>query len=78
VEDQLGSVEVSKRADLVVVRGNPLEDIKATRDIRMVLKDGVVHDPETLLRSAEGGIGPRGPDDHADWELTIQPLRAVE
>ena len=44
----------------------------------MVLKDGVVHDPETLLRSAEDGIGPRGPDDHADWELTIQSLRAVE
>jgi len=78
VEDQLGSVEVSKRADLVVVRGNPLEDIKAARDIRMVLKDGVAYDPETLLRSAEDGIGPRGPDDHADWELTIQSLRAVE
>ena len=78
VEDQLGSVEVGKRADLVVVRGNPLEDIKAARDIRMLLKDGVVHDPETLLRSAEDGIGPQGPDDHADWELTIQSLRTVE
>jgi imidazolonepropionase-like amidohydrolase len=78
VGDQLGSVEVNKRADLVVVRGNPLEDIKAARDIRMVLKDGVAHDPETLLRSAVDGIGPQGPDDHARWELKIQPLRGAE
>ena len=28
-----------------------------------------------LLASAEGKIGPSGPDDHADWELTVQPLR---
>jgi len=75
VEDQLGSVEVSKRADLLVVRGNPLKDIKAARDIRIVVQDGVVHDPETLLRSAIDGIGPHGPDDHGDWELTVQPFR---
>jgi hypothetical protein len=34
-----------------------------------------VHDPETLLRSAQGKIGPAGPDDHADWELQLKPLR---
>ena len=75
IADRLGSVEPGKLADLVVVRGNPFDDIRAARDIRFVVKDGVVHDPQTLLRSAEGKIGPVGPDDHADWELRVKPLR---
>ena len=75
VEDRLGSVEPGKIADLVIVRGNPLDDIKAARDIRVVVKEGVAHDPEALLLSAEGKIGPKGPDDHVDWELKIKPLR---
>jgi hypothetical protein len=27
------------------------------------------------LQSAEGKIGPTGPDDHGDWELELRPLR---
>ena len=75
IEDKLGSVEPGKLADLFVVSGNPVDDIKAARNVRFVIKDGVVHDPEVLLRAAEGKIGPVGPDDHADWELRIRPLR---
>jgi imidazolonepropionase-like amidohydrolase len=75
VDDRLGSIEAGKLADLYVARGNPLDDIKAARDIRVVVKDGIANEPEALLRSAEGKIGPTGPDDHADWELEIRPLR---
>jgi imidazolonepropionase-like amidohydrolase len=75
VEEKLGSIEVGKLADLVVVKGNPLADIKTARNIRYVIKAGEVHDPEALLRSAQGKIGPAGPDDHADWELQLRPLR---
>ena len=78
IEDKLGSVESGKLADLVVVSGNPVANIKAARNVRFVVKHGVVHDPEMLLRSAEGKIGPVGPDDHASWELQISPLRENE
>ncbi len=58
-----------------MVRGNPLADSEVARDIRIVIKDGVSFDPEELLKSAEGKIGPTGPDDHADWELELRALR---
>ena len=76
IADRLGSLEVGKLADLVVVSGDPLNDIKVVRNIRLVVKEGVIHDPKTLLLSAEGRIGPAGPDNHADWTLEVKPLRA--
>ena len=75
VADRLGSIEAGKLADLYVARGNPLDDIKAARDIRLVVKDGVAYEPAALLRSAEGRIGPTGPGDRADWELEIRSLQ---
>ena len=75
IDDRVGSIEPGKLADLYVVRGNPLDDIKVARDIRFVIRDGIAYDPEELLQSAEGKIGPKGPDDHADWELELRPLR---
>jgi imidazolonepropionase-like amidohydrolase len=75
VDDRLGSIEAGKLADLYVVRGNPLGDIKVARDIRFVFRDGVAHDPVELLHSAEGKIGPTSRYDHADWELQHRALR---
>jgi imidazolonepropionase-like amidohydrolase len=40
--DQLGTVESGKLADLIVVGNNPLEQIESLRDLRLVLKEGVV------------------------------------
>jgi hypothetical protein len=39
-EDQIGSIEKGKNADLLVVRGNPAENISDTRNIVHVIKDG--------------------------------------
>jgi imidazolonepropionase-like amidohydrolase len=42
VQDQIGSLEVGKRADLIAVDGDPLKDIEAMRRVRLVMKDGVI------------------------------------
>ncbi|MFN8060674.1 MAG: amidohydrolase family protein [Vicinamibacterales bacterium] len=47
---ELGSVEAGKLADLVIVAGNPLSDIRDARKVRRVVKDGEVFDLETLLK----------------------------
>ena len=40
VSDKLGTVEKGKIADLIVVEGNPLDNISNLRTLKMVLKDG--------------------------------------
>lgn len=51
--DELGTLEPGKRADLIVVDGDPLQDISATRRVVRVVKDGRAHDPRTLLERIE-------------------------
>ena len=67
VASYLGSIESGKFADLVVVSGNPLDDIRNTRNARLVMKAGSVYDCRELLESARGTIGPNGPEDVAMW-----------
>jgi len=42
-EKDLGSVEKGKIADLVAVKGDPLKDISVVRDVKFVMKEGVVY-----------------------------------
>ena len=46
--DDLGTLEVGKLADIVLLDANPLEDIKNTQTIWRVIKGGWVFDPEKL------------------------------
>jgi imidazolonepropionase-like amidohydrolase len=39
---EIGTLEAGKMADLLVVRGNPLEDIQALTDVQMVIHNGVI------------------------------------
>lgn len=48
-EKSIGAVAAGMRADLVVLRANPLEDIKNTREIEWVVKGGKTHAPRDLL-----------------------------
>ncbi|MGK7391053.1 MAG: amidohydrolase family protein [Candidatus Cyclobacteriaceae bacterium M2_1C_046] len=41
-ENDLGTVEAGKLADLILVDGNPLEDISLLQNIKLVIKDGEI------------------------------------
>ncbi|HSM60741.1 MAG TPA: amidohydrolase family protein, partial [Longimicrobiales bacterium] len=57
--DVIGSVEVGKRADLVLLEGDLRTDLDALRRPVLVFKDGIGFDAPALLRSAEGTVGLR-------------------
>jgi len=48
--DQIGTVEVGKRADLVIVGDDPLVDLRAMRSVQWTVKDGVAHTPEEWMK----------------------------
>jgi imidazolonepropionase-like amidohydrolase len=45
----LGSIEAGKLADLSIVSGDPLADVKNARKVKTVIKNGEVHTLESLL-----------------------------
>jgi hypothetical protein len=67
LEQELGSIAPGKLADLFVVRGNPLEDIRHARNVELVMRGGVPYDAADLLKSVEGTIGPRTEAEETDW-----------
>jgi Tol biopolymer transport system component len=50
LSQDLGSIEPGKLADLLVLEGNPLEDIRATNTVRYVVKNGEIFEGSTLDR----------------------------
>jgi imidazolonepropionase-like amidohydrolase len=42
VDKERGPIRPGLQADIIAVRGNPLDDIDALRDVRFVMKDGLV------------------------------------
>jgi imidazolonepropionase-like amidohydrolase len=48
MDGSLGTIEPGKEADLLVLRESPLEDIRNTREVALVIKRGELFDPDEL------------------------------
>ena len=57
--DQIGSIGAGKAADLVVVAGNPAQNIEDIENVQLVFKDGLGFDPAKLSQSVQGLVGQR-------------------
>lgn len=53
----VGSIAVGKRADLVVINGNPAATIADIRKVETVFKQGIGYDPAKLIASVQGKVG---------------------
>jgi hypothetical protein len=58
-DDRIGALAKGKQADIVVVRGNPINDIKDIRCVEIVFKDGVGYDSPAILKTVLGQVGRR-------------------
>jgi cytosine/adenosine deaminase-related metal-dependent hydrolase len=64
LDDKLGTLEPGKLADVVAVRGDPLADIRATRNVVALWMAGVSVDVAALKAKADRVVA-RAPSAHS-------------
>ena len=67
IDHQHGSIEKGKSADLLVIQGNPLDQIRNTRKVLHVIRAGQTYDPQALLESCRGKLGPKNDQEAEAW-----------
>ena len=63
MSDRIGTIEVGKWGDMMIIKGNPLRSIQNTRKVHTVIKGGKVYATDELLDSVRGKLGPVSADD---------------
>jgi imidazolonepropionase-like amidohydrolase len=58
-DDRIGTIASGKRADLVVVKGDPSHKIDDIENVEIVFKDGIGYDSAKLIESVRGIAGSR-------------------
>lgn len=56
-EKDIGSLAVGKRADIVVIDGDPMKNVTAVERMPLVFKDGVGYGTAAIFKSMQGQIG---------------------
>jgi len=59
IDDEVGTIEPGKLADLVVLKGDLASDSEVIKYVAVVFKDGVGYDSERLIASVKGMVGIR-------------------
>jgi imidazolonepropionase-like amidohydrolase len=55
--DKVGSLEVGKQADLVIINGDLEADVANIRKMEVVFKDGIGFDSQKIFKSMKGKVG---------------------
>ncbi|HEX5354003.1 MAG TPA: amidohydrolase family protein [Rhodanobacteraceae bacterium] len=55
--EDIGSLAIGKRADIVVIDGDPMQNVTAIEHMPLVFKDGVGYDTAAIFKSMQGQIG---------------------
>ncbi len=50
-EKEFGSIEVGKKANMILVDGDPLKNISDIRKVELVMKNGNLYDPKSMYQS---------------------------
>jgi hypothetical protein len=50
IDGDVGTIEPGRRADLQILGSNPLDDIRNTNSVRLVVRNGIVYNPADLNR----------------------------
>lgn len=53
VGHEVGTVEAGRLADLIMIRGNPLEDLANTANVELIMKNGLTFTVDDILRPYE-------------------------
>ena len=56
-QDRIGSIAVGKRADRMIVKGDPSPKIADIENVELVFRDGLGFDSARLLQSVQGKYG---------------------
>jgi len=61
LDREIGTIAVGKRADLVILGQDPLQDLRALRSVKWTIKDGVAHSPSQWMsgEAVPEGSAPR-------------------
>jgi imidazolonepropionase-like amidohydrolase len=73
LDRDLGSIERGKLADLAIVDGNPLEDLRQSENVRYTMLNGRLYEAATMRQIAPDTVEPRPFFFHLEGGDTIHP-----